>query len=271
MSTLRMSSLDDEPSEGIITSPETIWTETAEKRKAALSMVTKKIINDYINLSYNGKIETSSDEVFNYSSNLLKICLLYAQFKDAIKEGDGKRILQCWRYLLPVFHNSKRKNYCLEAFNLLCQFHYDLAPQQAAQLIWSRTINTHGIRGRNIPFDLHLEHLNRLCKDSINNLGANKNSKAVVRCSKALGTLYSTLTQFDIDNSVVSFSGAHKKPSFLKDVQAIISDLQKCDVLSVIPGRYHSSFNKPVNVLNMKAPKDCSMWIKEHLHKRYNI
>ena len=81
MSTLRMSSLDDEPPEGIITSPETIWTETAEKRKAALSMVTKKIINDYINLSYNGKIETSSDEVFNYSSNLLKICLLYAQFK----------------------------------------------------------------------------------------------------------------------------------------------------------------------------------------------
>ena len=209
MSTLRMSSLDDEPSEGIITSPETIWTETAEKRKAALSMVTKKIINDYINLSYNGKIETSSDEVFNYSSNLLKICPLYAQFKDAIKEGDGKRILQCWRYLLPVFHNSKRKNYCLEAFNLLCQFHYDLAPQQAAQLIWSRTINTHGIRGRNIPFDLHLEHLNRLCKDSINNLGANKNSKAVVRCSKALGTLYSTLTQFDIDNSVVSFRNLH--------------------------------------------------------------
>lgn len=93
---------------------------------------------------------------------------------------------------------------------MLCQFHYDLPPRQAAQLIWSRTVNTHGIRGRNTTFDQHLEHLNHLCKDNTKNLGANKTDKAVVHCAKVLGTLYSTLTQFDNDNSVGGYSGAHK-------------------------------------------------------------
>ena len=40
----------------------------------------------------------------------------------------------------------------------------------AAHLIWSRSINIHGVRGKYIPFDLHLEHLNCLCKDSIKTL-----------------------------------------------------------------------------------------------------
>lgn len=32
---------------------------------------------------------------------------------------------------------ASRKNYCFEAFNLLCQYHYDLPPLQAEQLACS--------------------------------------------------------------------------------------------------------------------------------------
>ena len=89
------------------------------------------------------------------------------EFKDAIREGDGKRVLRCWRYMLPLFRFTQHKNYCIEAFNLLCQYSFRLPPRQAEELIWSWFINTHGVPGRNIPLDLHLEHLNRLCKTSI--------------------------------------------------------------------------------------------------------
>ena len=158
----------------------------------------------------------SQDGVHTYSKCLLSIGCFMLEFKDAIREGDGNRILHCWHYLLPIFHDSGRTNYCNEAFHMLCQYFYDLPPLQAAQLIWSRCINTHGVRGRNISFDLHLEHLNRLCKESIKGLQVNKTKEAIVRNSKALGTLEPLLAQFDNDNNVSQPNGAHQSPSFRK-------------------------------------------------------
>ena len=42
------------------------------------------------------------------------------------------------------------------------------------QLKWSRTINVHGRAGKNIPADLHMEHLNRVCNGAISGLGAKR-------------------------------------------------------------------------------------------------
>ncbi len=39
------------------------------------------------------------------------------------------------------------------------------SPRQAQELIWNRCVNTHNAPGRNIPCDLHQEHLNRIVKD----------------------------------------------------------------------------------------------------------
>ena len=69
--------------------------------------------------------------------------------------------------MLPMFMNSRRKNYSLESLNLLLQHDYMTPPQHAAELIWSRFINIRGLPGRNIPNDLHMEHLNRILKTSI--------------------------------------------------------------------------------------------------------
>ena len=74
-------------------------------------------------------------------------------------------------------------------------------------------MNTQGVQGKNIPLDLHLEHLNRICKTIIEHLGANKTDDVIVRCGKALGTMYRLLEKVDKDNSVSDVSGAHLKPS----------------------------------------------------------
>lgn len=139
----------------------------------------------------------------------------------AIREGDGERILQCWRYLLPVFHNSGRKNYTIEAFQLLYQYQYGLPPRQAEQLIWSRFVNTKGIAGKNIPLDLHLEHLNRVCKTAIGHLGPNKTDDAIVRCGKIIGPMHQLLQNFDDENAVSVESGAHKKTAYTKDLNIV--------------------------------------------------
>lgn len=112
-------------------------------------------------------------------------------------------------------------------FNLLCQYQYDLPPLQTEQLKWSRFVNVHGIQGRNIPLDLHQEHLNRLLKGIIKNFGANKKDEAIARSSKALGTLHKMLCQFDKENHIQASSGAHRKPSYKNELNSIIKELKK--------------------------------------------
>ena len=62
-----------------------------------------------------------------------------------------------------------------------------LSPCQSHQLLWSRLIITRGLLGHSIECDLHMEHLNRVCKNSIKGLGANKTEKAIQRAVKAIG------------------------------------------------------------------------------------
>ena len=99
-----------------------------------------------------------------HARHLLALGCFYLEFSHAICEGDGDRVLRCWRYMLPMFISSGRKNYAIEALNLLVQHDFSLLPRQAAELIWGRFINTTGLPGRNIPNDLHMEHLNRSVK-----------------------------------------------------------------------------------------------------------
>ena len=47
------------------------------------------------------------DKVYSYTQELVTLCLLYSEFKDAIKEGDGIRIMRVWKYFLLVFKAGK--------------------------------------------------------------------------------------------------------------------------------------------------------------------
>ena len=94
------------------------------------------------------------DRMFGYATKLLSLGLFYVEYCDAIKEGDGDRVLCCWRYLLPLFRVSGRKNYAIEAFKMLFSYHYVLSPRQAKQLLWSRFVNMTGLPGRSVACDM---------------------------------------------------------------------------------------------------------------------
>lgn len=69
--------------------------------------------------------------------------VLLLEFNDAIREGDGDRIVRCWQFFLLIFKATKRKNYAVEAFILLAQLKFLFTPRMVAQLKWSHTISTH--------------------------------------------------------------------------------------------------------------------------------
>ena len=104
---------------------------------------------------------------------------------DSVREGDGDRIIRYWKFLLPIFRQEKYYNYANEEFLLIAQTLL-LSPRQICDIKRNRTVNTTGRIGKNIPVDLHMEHLDRRLKIMIRNLGANVSPGTEKRASKAL-------------------------------------------------------------------------------------
>ena len=183
------------------------------------------------------------DGVFSYASAVLNDGLLLLEFKDAIREGDGPRILRCWKVLLMYFHFARHKNYQLEAFQLLAEINAAASPRIASQLTWSRCVNVKGGKGKNIPLDLHMEHLNRTIKDYVATLGANVAEQSILQCGRSLKGLIETCSNLDEQLGISPFSTSHNKANTSNDEKAIIKELTETSrVFNYVPGRNHKSF-----------------------------
>ena len=72
---------------------------------------------------------SSTDGVLSYAKEVLSLLLLWAKFEDAVKEGDGHRVIRCWKFLLPLFKVTNHKNYSIGAVNLLVHYNTLLSPR----------------------------------------------------------------------------------------------------------------------------------------------
>jgi len=109
-------------------------------------------------------------------------------FHDAVREGDGERILQHWKFMLVIFKLTNHRNCAKEAVNLLLQYNYTFSEREKPQLLWSR-VNTRGYPGANIPCDLFMEHLNRRLKTVIRSMRANVNPTTIQKAGKAISSV----------------------------------------------------------------------------------
>ena len=262
---LKMNSLDDLPDADIV-NPLT-WMEDDEYRRQVLMRISSGIVDKYVDL---GTVFTSDSSskgtAYAYACETLSLTLLWKEFKDAIREGDGNRVMDVWKYLFLIFKSSGRTNYSIEAFTLLVQYHFLLPPMLAEQLKWERFVNCHGARGKNISMDLHMEHLNRLCKTSIQGLGANKSEKAIVRVGKTIGVLGGLLKNFDKDNNVAAEKDEHSTPSLKKDLNIVIKELQGIGAFNITKKRKNSSFkNLSPNLIKTLDKDKLKEWMIERM------
>ena len=133
-----MDDLNSEPCCELI--PKNIKHENKDRKQQILRKVADTIIAKTVNISLQFKNDTSpdtnKDHVFEYACEVVSLGLLFLNYRDAIKEGDGERIMLCWKYFLPIFKATNRQNYAIEAFITLANCKV-LPPRQAHQLIWS--------------------------------------------------------------------------------------------------------------------------------------
>uniref|UniRef100_A0A1X7U207 DUF6589 domain-containing protein n=1 Tax=Amphimedon queenslandica TaxID=400682 RepID=A0A1X7U207_AMPQE len=267
MQFFQMEAASDSPVHDLLVAD--LWTKPKQERKEVLDKVTRSICLNYVDVlaHYSLDEDVEKDGVMSYAVAVLSQGLLYMEFSDAIREGDGSRILRCWRYFMIIFKHRQRKNYCQEALNILGQYHFFLTARQSQQLVWSRCINVHGIPGRNIPCDLFLEHLNRICKQSVEMLGSNFSEEALERVGRCVGIINSLLENFDKDLSVPDISGSHSIASSEKDKSAIIKELLEADIFNHQDNRKHATFQsiKTNPVSSLRYNEKFHKWIQAQL------
>ena len=147
---------------------------------------------------------SNGDAVYNYACEVMTLGLLWNCYHDAIREGDGDRIMLIWKFLLLVFKASRRKNYSVEAAVLLLQ--YFLSPRKAAQLTWSRFVNTH--------------------------LGSNMQSHSILRAGKSVGVIHNICSLFEKETLIRQDHESHKTPAFQKDFNLVLSTLEVAAIFS---------------------------------------
>lgn len=209
--------------------------------------------------------DIDKDHVLAYAVDLLTITLFWYGFRDAIREGDGNRIVRYWKFLLAIFRAEKHYNYANEGFNLIIQTVL-LSPRQVSEIMWSRTVNTSGIKGKNIPVDLHMEHLNRRLKIMLQNLRSNVNPSTAQRAAKGLGVVQKVCTQFMAETDITENKDFHTIPCIKKDLSYLIKQLTDSEIFQLKHGRQYNIYNnhKPLfHSINWSKIND---WVREKIN-----
>ena len=75
--------------------------------------------------------KTKSDDYFNYACVRFAVGILLRNFHDAAKEGDGVRILRCWKIAMLIFRAHHHNKYALASLHLQAATQAILTPRQA--------------------------------------------------------------------------------------------------------------------------------------------
>lgn len=204
------------------------------------------------------------DYVYNYTRRVLAICCLRLNFEDAIKKGDGERVMLCYKFMYLYCKEAGCPKYAYGLLETVCQAKYLLSPRNAHDLVWNRFINNRGDEDTNMPIDLDVEHCNKPLKTDVHTFRGEITDKSVQRISRSVEESDKVLHNYDRQTHVKMPSGKHKEVSFQKDVAKIVDHLHQKQVYRNISGRQHIHIGcisaDPLASLDMKA---LHKWVKE--------
>ena len=217
-------------------------TSTAEKQRFIVGLSMKVVENcTIISDTLLGKeVKESGDQKYNYTKSLCHYASLALEFHDAWHEGDGIRIIRCWRILLLHFFESGRTKYSLDAMRLQIQL-LCLPSSLVHQLIWDRFVNTHGGMGHNPPCDLHNEHVNKALKGAIRHMGANFSQNALTNVARSITYMVSVSARFDQQCKVIE-SSMHTTCEDFDDVNRVVGVVMRENLWEIHKGRKYRKF-----------------------------
>lgn len=168
--------------------------------------------------------------------------LYIRNINDAIREGDGERLMRTYKFVLIYFKATNHHQYCHSLIKLFHQI--KLLPDMAFKLIWCRFINTAGYIGRNISLDLHLEHVNGFLKELMKGLRSNVNEKNARRTAHSLNNLMKIVNNIEVVHSIKTTKGHRREPKTAADVKKLAQSYKNAEVFVLKEKRHHDSYPK---------------------------
>ena len=199
--------------------------------------------------------------------------MLFLNFSDAITEGDGLRILRCWKFFLMFLkaNRASSRKYAQEGMHLIFQVYALLSPQDAHRLIWNRSVKAKPGVGGNIPLDLALEHFNCVLKEVIRKMGPNtSNPNAVNRFCKSITVTKRLMDNFDSECHFLKQSGKHVQKKYSSDNVSIVNELVVNNAFRSTKGRSYKCFSGcSASLLDRFDLHDMFKWINSHKRTIY--
>ena len=90
------------------------------------------------------------DNLFNYHQTKLVFGLILFEFDDAIREGDGQRLHEIYKFALVIFKAHHKTKYAYVILLHLVKLAGMLSERDAHNLKWNRFFNKNGLKGGNI-------------------------------------------------------------------------------------------------------------------------
>ena len=221
--------------------------------------------------SFTNEVTTAAeneDGIYNYARVLCHYGSLVMEFRDAWQEGDGERVLRCWKLFMPHFKVVGCTKYSLEALKLLIHTGITCSPNLAHQITWHRFVNTRGGAGNNIPCDLFNEHINKQIKHIIQNMGSNLTESALQRAARSVTSLHQICKRFDSESGVPITTTRHGSRSDIEDVRKVVKIVLKSKLLAELGQREHRSFREmKLNPLHKWDVKKTERWIERKIEE----
>ena len=206
------------------------------------------------------------DHVYNYTRLLLILLLLLHNHDNAIRLGDGARLIRLYKFFYLYFKVSHCPKYAYGTLELLAQVNHLLSPRMAHCLTWNRFVNHKGKLDTNLPMDLEVEHDNKYFKDDICAYRGEITEKSVSRVSKSMQITESIIKNFDKITHIKCPSGVHTDASIEDDVMHLVDQFKGLKLYTKIPGRYHTAFPKiKNNILEDLDMTKLKAWISKSL------
>ncbi|XP_011679955.2 uncharacterized protein LOC105445739 [Strongylocentrotus purpuratus] len=212
--------------------------------------------------------QDGEDSVYNYSCASVSICLLFRDFQDARRYGDGARLIRLYKYLLLYFKRTHRTKYSFQSLRLLAQVECMLSPRLAFELTWNRFVNKEGKADTNKEVDRENEHQNKVLKGECKQFNGKISEASVERVSHSAQEIEEILVTCDNVSHVQRKKGLHAGKDTTGDVQKLATAMHKERIFQEKQSRRHHAFpSYPKNPLTQLDLPDLQRWMKATLKK----
>jgi len=203
------------------------------------------------------------DFFFNYHRAKLAFGLILFEMDDAIKEGDGGRLHDLYKFALLIYKGYGKTKYAYVVLLYLVKIEAILSEEEAHSLMWNRTFNKYGLPGKNIPLDLRTEQFNKDVKCMWRALQANINEASAERVANTVESMEDIRDSIKKDCGLLETTGYRSSGKPESAVIQIIQDLMQIRAFKHEVGREgHPSFpDFPSNLLRKIDYRDLHTWM----------